>query len=488
MNPIKKKEGGIIIKKIFFLITFFSIFLFLTMTNVKASDANFYEAEYIDGIYINKHQSSTNTIYFQKARFFREKGTDKFAYCVEPFSGFREDGEYFSSIKVDNLTEEQMDKIAKIAYFGYGYQNHTDIKWYAITQFLIWKTADPTGGYFYFTDSLNGNKIDIFVDEMLEIDYLVNHFEETPTLNLEYTFVENQPITITDTNNLLSYYQTNNEEITIQGNQITIPAKKKGEYSYEFYSKRDIYQEPIIFYQSPNSQNLVKIGNIDNKKTELKIKVIKTSLEITKIDKDTQSIIPTGEGILDGAKYILYNDKMEKIQEYEIKNNGIIVKDLEIGTYYLKESSPGKGYLINDKVYEITISKEKPIVQCIVENKIIEKKIIINKLFGENELFKGEENVSFEIRNNKNELIKTIITDESGKIEVILPYGTYTFTQINTKDGYEKIDSFEVEVKDTNEEIIELKDYKIPVPDTHIEKSLWERLFDTLVYFLSVLF
>lgn len=434
---------------------------------------------------MNKHQASTNTIFYQKARFFREKGSNKFAYCVEPFSYFDENGEYTSSIKVDNLTEEQMSKIAKIAYFGYGYENHTDVKWYAITQLLIWKTADPTGGYFYFTNSLNGQKTDIYQEEMNEIDILVNKYELTPNIKeLSYTFIENQPINITDTNDLLKFYKTDNNELTISGNTISIPNKKKGEYTYLFYANKDIYPDPIIFYQSPNSQNLVKIGNIENKKANLKVKVISTSIEIAKIDKDTKSIIPSGEAILDGAKYKLYNDKMEEIKEYEIINNEIIIKNMNFGKYYLKETLPGIGYTLNDKIYEIIISEDHPITQCIVENKVIEKKVTIKKLFGEKELFSGEENVTFEIRNNKNELIKTVITDEKGNIILTLPYGTYTFTQINTKEGYKKVEPFKIEVKNNEEEIIELKDYKIPVPDTHKKLTIWEKILEILFILL----
>ena len=55
---------------------------------VKAETATFYEAEYIDGIYMSKYNFTTKTTYYQKARFFRKNGTNEFAYCIEPFSFF----------------------------------------------------------------------------------------------------------------------------------------------------------------------------------------------------------------------------------------------------------------------------------------------------------------------------------------------------------------------------------------------------------------
>ena len=117
-----------------------------TIITTNAETANFYEGEYIDGIYMNKYQYSTKTIYFQKARFFRKSGTNEFAYCIEPFSFFNGDQAYESTITPNNLSQEQIDRISKIAHFGYGYTNHSDLKWYAITQMMIWQTADPSSG------------------------------------------------------------------------------------------------------------------------------------------------------------------------------------------------------------------------------------------------------------------------------------------------------------------------------------------------------
>lgn len=433
---------------------------------------------------MNKEEAKTNITYYQKARFFREKGTNKFAYCIEPFSFFNENGEYIPTIKVDNLTKEQMKKIEKIAFFGYGYKNHTDLKWYAITQLLIWKTADPTGGYFYFTDSLNGNKIDIYLNDMLELDELVNKYELTPTLNnLEYTFVEGENIEIMN-QDLTNFYETDNSDIQIQNNIITIPKKEEGKYRYNFYSNKDIYQDPIVFYQSPNSQNIVKIGNIEKKKAELKVNVIKTSIKIIKIDKDTQSIIPSGDAHLDGTRIKIYNEKKEELGEYEVKNNEILINNLSFGKYYIKESYSNEGYQMNNQFYEINLTKENPNQECKVENEVIKKNIIIKKLYGDQQLLSSEENVSFEIRNRKNELIKIITTNSSGIAQISLPFGTYTFTQVNSKDGYKKIEPFKVDIQNTEEEIIELKDYKIPVPDTHYEKTIWERILEILLLIL----
>ena len=147
-------------KLIFFLAGAISIILPYT---VKAESAQFYEGEYINNIWMNRVDKGT--IYYQKARTYKQKGTEKYAYCIEPFTTFKESSQYTSTIQPSNLTKEQKERIALIVHFGYNYKSHTDMKWYAISQMMIWKTAAPSND-FYFTDSLNGKRINIYKDEM----------------------------------------------------------------------------------------------------------------------------------------------------------------------------------------------------------------------------------------------------------------------------------------------------------------------------------
>ena len=43
-----------------------------------AQTTSFYEGEYIEGIWMNKYNPANKTIYYQKARFFRQRGTNEF--------------------------------------------------------------------------------------------------------------------------------------------------------------------------------------------------------------------------------------------------------------------------------------------------------------------------------------------------------------------------------------------------------------------------
>lgn len=438
---------------------------FICSTKVEAQ-TQFYEGEYIDGIYMNKQKTEISAIYYQKARFFRQVGTNQFAYCIDPFIFFTEGSTYEETINPNNLTQQQKERITEIAYFGYGYHNHTDKKWYAITQFMIWQTADPTAN-FYFTDGLNGPRIEAYTQEMNEINTLItNYHKSTSLLNKTYTIVEGETIFLEDTNNIISTYSIDNQNFRIEGNKLIGDNLTKGEYTINLLKQENHYNKPILFYQALDSQALMQTGDIPNKTEQLKINVINTLIEITKIDKDTQSIIASGDGSLIGAIYGLFNQHDEKIAEITINENSKgIIKNIPFGKYYLQEIVPPKGYQLDTKKYEITISEENPNQQLILENEIIKKKVIIYKTYDETNKI-PEKNINFLIFDKDNNLITTITTDEFGKAEIILPYGEYKIVQENTTEGYQKVEDIELIIDNMEDEIIKLTDYKIKVPNT----------------------
>ena len=451
-------------KKILFFLTTIIIVL-ICSTNVNAS-TTFYEGEYINNIYMNKQKAGSSTIYYQKARFFRQTGTNRFAYCIDPFVFFQDGSIYEETITPSNLTSSQKEQISLIAYFGYGYKNHTDTKWYAITQFMIWQAADPTGN-FYFTDGLNGPRITAYTNEMNEINNLINNYKKQTSLNNKtYTLLEGESLSVTDTNNVLSNYKSSNPNFIISGNKLTSSSLTEGVYQIDLIREENYHNAPLLFYQSANSQALMQTGNLSNKQEHLQVEVIKTEIEITKIDKDTQSITPSGEGVLIGAEYGLYNEQDELIQTIVINEDSTgKVENIPFGKYYLKETKAPTGYQLSNEKHEIEITKENSKLKLTLENEIIKKKIIIYKTYDENERI-PEANISFTIYDNKNNKVATITTDENGKAEITLPYGEYKIVQENTTEGYHKVEDILLTVEDTEEEIITLTDYKIAVPET----------------------
>lgn len=451
-------------KILIFLITFF--ITFCCYINVNAS-TSFYEAEYIDGIYMNKQQANSSTIYYQKARFFRETGTNRFAYCIDPFVFFNEGSSYDKTITPDNLSQAQKEKIELIAYFGYGYKNHTDYKWYAITQMMIWQTADPSGK-FYFTSGLNGPAIAPYNKEINEINLLIKNYKLNTSLkDKTFTIIENNSFEAKDSYDVLRYYQTDNEQFNISGNTIKAENLTAGNYTITLTRTENNYNKPILFYQSKTSQALMQTGDIKNKEEKFHLNVIKTKIEITKLDSDTNSKIPSGDGVLAGAIYGLYDENDNEVATITIDENNIgTIENIPFGKYYIKEIKAPTGYELDEKIYPVEINSTNYVHSLTLKDKIIKKEITIYKTYDEN-IKKPEANISFSIYDKNNNLVTTIKTDENGKATVTLPYGEYKIVQDNTTPGYNKVNDFTITVKDNINESIILTDYKIKVPNTN---------------------
>ena len=344
---------------------------------------------------------------------------------------------------------------------------------------MIWK--ESANGDYYFTDTLNGNRITRFENEINEINNLINDYYKIPNINNNYTIISSNDLTIEDNN--LNNFKIVGDNAVLEDNKITINPIKEGTYTYTLIKEDNTYNKPYIFYQSSNSQDLIETGNIKSININFTVDVIKTEIELTKIDKDSKSILPKGEASLDGAIYSLYDENNNLTKNLEIINNQAIINNIPFGKYYLKETKSGTGYLLDTNIYEIVISKEKSKHQVIVENKVIEKTITIEKKYGDTNILIGEKNISFEIYNYNYERISTITTNDLGIAEITLPYGKYTFKQINTTDGYSMVEDFTISIDNTDNELIELKDLKIEVPNTSTNSYL---LIEILKFLLTL--
>ena len=242
-------------KKALLFLTISFIYLISSIPIVNASSDSFYEAEYIDNIYMVRYDKSTKTKYYQKARMYKRTSDGKIAYCLQPFTTFNpNDNIYETASSLPNITEETLKKLKDIIGFGYGYKNHTDLKWYAITQLMIWQTVEPNND-FYFTDTLNGNKIEPYNKEITEINNLINESYILPSFsNQTFYGIVNKPINIIDNNNVLINYSIkpvqniNTEKIN---NSLTIKGTKEGCYDIpyiKYYNNND----KVLFYYNPN--------------------------------------------------------------------------------------------------------------------------------------------------------------------------------------------------------------------------------------------
>lgn len=440
--------------------------------NTYAKTTSFYEGEYIPNIWLNRKSPYEDIIYYSQGRTFRETSSNNLAYCIEPFNDFYGNQSYTPTTTPTNFSDEKLKELSLIAHFGYGYKNHTDMKWYAITQLLIWQTSYPNG-YYYISSYKNGPAVSTYQNEINEIKNLVNNYKKNTSFNNQTFYItENESLTITDTNNILNTYTTKDSFITINNNTLSTTPLLAGTYTINLEKNSTIHNKPILFYQAETSQKLIDIGDPQTINNKININVIKTSTTITKKDSETVEITQ-GEATHNGTTFEIYNEKDELIEKITLENNLTHeIKNLSFGNYYIKEIKSGTGYKLNENKYSFTISKDNPNNIIEITNDVIKGTLKIKKEYGYDKNFLPEKNISFNIFDSNDNLIKTIITNEQGEAEIILPYGKYKLIQLTTTEGYEKIEPLYFEI--INEETLEynLKNYKISVPNTKTESIL----------------
>lgn len=432
---------------------------------VKATTSRFYEAEYMR--YTWNRVTSNNIKFYQQARVYREQGTNNHVYCIEPFVGLNDSKDYYSTITPENLTKEQIERVSQIAHFGYNYKDHYDMKWYAISQIMIWRTVDPYAD-FYFTSKLDGNRITLLEDEKNQIENLIKEYNTIPSFsNNTYNIVKDETLTIEDSNNVIKNYHTSDDKVIIEGNKISFKNLNSGENIITFEKTDTYYNKPLIFYQAEGTQNLLMTGDIEPKTFQIKVIVKETEIKVNKLDKDTNDNKNIGNAELEGAIYQIYDSNMNEIDKLVINKDHVgTIKNLKYGKYFLKEIKAGTGYELDNTIYTFELTKDKERIELNLYNQIIKANITINKKYLLDEIPQAEENISFNIYDEHNNLIKTITTNELGIAQITLTYGTYKVEQVTTTEGYDTVETFEIIINSSENQTFDLLNHKIKVPYT----------------------
>ena len=431
------------------------------------SDVILENSQWVSGEYISKKKG--NSINYQQMTVLKRKSDMSYVYCIQPgthiitgnvYTGY--DSDY---IAVSKMSEADWNRISLLAYYGYGYKdsnyNHTNIKWYVITQYMIWRTV-PQGYDIYFTDTLNGNRITKYTKEMEEIESLIaNHYKRPNFSNNKIDMVISDNVTLKDTNNVLNYFSVSDTSggvsVTKSGNELNIKATDVGSATIKLKRNYNRFGHVPIVYADPKSQDILYAGDVDPIEATLNINVIGGKVTIHKIDANTNTQNPQGEATLKGAKYGIYKEDGTLISEVITDEYGNITSDYLpfLGNYFLKELSPSKGYTLDSTSYNFSITEDNlyPVVN--VYEKVIEREIEITKVYASDKTGEliPEKGVKFGFYNNTGELVKEVVTNEDGRINVVLPYGKYTVKQLTTSPNYEYADDLTIEVIENGKKI-----------------------------------
>ena len=178
------------------------------------------------------------------------------------------------------------------------------------------------------------------------------------------------------------------------------------------------------------------------------------------------------DDIKDITGNIIYR-KNEFINNYKTINGTIKITNLPLGNYYLKEVSTDTNHLIDNEVYEVSLSykdSETAVISKTITIKNYLKKGILE--FTKTDFLNGSpiENVEIAIYKDNDELIYTGYTNSLGKIILEgLPLGSYYIKEISTIDDYQLSDEpIYFEIKENNAIVnANMQNMKISVPSTN---------------------
>ena len=388
----------------------------------------------------------------------------KVVYCIEAGVAITTDSYVGKEGWINSpFSDEINKKIQLIGYYGYDYPSHQTQRFRLATQSLIWETT--SGQIIELWTEIGGYGDYINIDyERNEIMKLVNAHYEKPSFKDETKdAVVGQEVVFEDTNGILSkfeIYSSENATSTIDGNTLKVIPNTVGNIVVDLARKSYTTEPTVVFIGNDGvSQKMAYFGLNDPILVRVNINTIGGDITINKLDNDTLKSEPQGiESSLENAVYGIYNYSDTLITTITTNSSGYAKSDIlpDIGKYYLKEISPSKGYELDPNKYyfSITANNLNPVIE--VYEKIIKRKVEINKYFsnGETGTLTPEGGIEFSIYDSKGNLVITIKSNDQGFASTNLVYGNYTVKQINTTPGYEKVEDFKIVVNSESPEII----------------------------------
>jgi hypothetical protein len=348
-------------KKIIFL--FISFLSFISITNAQEL---FHLGDKVPDIVIYMDRINKQ-VYYQPKKIYRNL-TNELVYCIQPgivlSNGEYESFEDYNT--VFNITEEQFNRIKLIAYYGYNYDNHTDIKWYAITQYLIWLEIKPDNWTMYFSNSNHERLDNLFQDEINEIYDLVKNHDSSLGLKAAYILNNRKEITI-KVDNMISNYEVNNGKI--DNNNLVIENLKYGNNEIKLTYKN---YNPVLFYYNEEGQNVFKRGDTFNKVISTSIYVKGGKVNINECNEETF------EHDFIGGTYEVLNEDDAILYEIKCESSKCLTDYLPVGFHKIRVKNLPSTYESNEHIYDVEVKdgETSDVTICSFPKKIVTKKII----------------------------------------------------------------------------------------------------------------
>lgn len=212
--------------------------------------------------------------------------------------------------------------------------------------------------------------------------------------------------------------------------------------TYGNYTMKEI-ETPKGYQISDQKYNFKIDSDHPQVKYTIQNNVIKGTIEIHKVDMDTNNNIPQGEASLENAVYEIYDEEGNIVATLTTDNNGYAKsEELPFGNYTIKEITPSIGYLKDEKEYQVSINSNNEVLNVTSKEKVKKGYIELYKydLDNDQNIPQGEATLKgavYGIYDKKGNKVDELITDESGYAKSKeLPYGHYTIREIAPSKGY----------------------------------------------------
>lgn len=233
------------------------LLLLLCPTIIRAEA--FFSVDYQPGIYSNRIWQMS--LYSDEAAMIHLE--DRIGYSISPIGGIYNPSRYTVSNQYLSLySKETLDYISRVSYFGYGYSNRADIKYYMAAQELIWNAVSEWNIYWSTTkgDFYNKINVDSYKEEILQS---IAEYEIEPSFS-KLSIKENYGTltVLKDENHVLSNYEikdSGKNEAWIEEDQLYIRIlsndpiqliRKIDGDEFKLFSYSSRHQD-IIFCKSP---------------------------------------------------------------------------------------------------------------------------------------------------------------------------------------------------------------------------------------------
>ncbi len=405
--------------------TIFTIILFFVGLNISQAATNYIdlESDIINAqVYLKKDgiEQILNIIpiknYEKNTPLYNISLTNNFT------KGYYDVYNYFWIL---DLNEKDYQNISTIIYFGYGYQDRTDSKWYDITQYLIFEYLAGETSEISFIDS-NQNFIEPYNEEINMIKKDIANMYLMPSFIAENneplaTLKINEKLTLEDQNNILNELTipyVHSANINTSGNKITASFSEPGLHSIPLTKEFKANEEAKIYKKGDTL--LFSRGSLNPYTKYIYLNILYPSLDINIKDE-------YGNTINDKTQVNIYYAPGELYGEYETSNGKIHLDEIYKGDFFLKEINTPYGYL---PTKQINFKIESDDLKLDIINKTITKKVTIIKKSEVNKIS------VLEITDLKNQKSYFLKTNNKGLGIINLPYGKYVIHDTNPEKGY----------------------------------------------------